>query len=129
MLQSEYVKAYRDTLNLFRKFLLEEKEDPLYRHHFDQINHDLIYEFLVWLQNIRGCEAATKNHRLAALKSFFHYCGMEDPALMAIYMDIQKVSSQRVIRNRVEYMSETALKTLLEQPNPLPMRLRGIAFL
>lgn len=112
------VKAYRDTLNIFRTFLLEEKQTAFTDIHFDQMNHELIYEFLVWLQKTRGCKVATKNHRLAALKSFFHYCGMEDSALMAIYMDIQKVTSQRVVRKRVDYMSENALKTLLEQPDP-----------
>jgi site-specific recombinase XerD len=50
-----------------------------------------------------------------ALKSFLHYCATEDPALMAIYLDIQNVQLQKVTRNRVEYMSETALKILLEQ--------------
>jgi integrase/recombinase XerD len=111
------VKAYRDTLNLFRKFLLEEKAIAFTEITFDPINHEVIYEFLAWLQNTRHCEAATKNHRLAALKSFFHYCAMEDPALMAVYLDIQKVQAQRVVRSRVDYMSETALKILLEQPN------------
>ena len=43
------------------------------------------YKITAW------CEVSTKNHRLAALKSFFHYCALEDPALMAIYMDIQQV--------------------------------------
>ena len=112
------VKAYRDTINLFRKFLWEEKTISFTNISFDMIDHDVIYEFLAWLQNTRGCEAATKNHRLAALKSFFHYCAFEDPALMAIYLDIQNVRSQKVTRNRVEYMSETALKILLEQPDP-----------
>jgi site-specific recombinase XerD len=37
---------------------------------------------------------------------------------MAVYLDIQTVRSQKVARNRVEYMSETALKILLEQPDP-----------
>jgi integrase/recombinase XerD len=112
------IKAYRDTLNLFRTFLLEEKKIAFTQISFDQINHTVIYEFLGWLQNTRGCEVSTKNQRLAALKSFFHYCALEDPALMAIYMDIQQVRSQRLNRNRVEYMSETALKTLLLQPDP-----------
>jgi len=115
---SHTVKAYRDTINLFRKFFQEKKAVAFADINFNQINHELIYEFLEWLQNTRGCAATTKNHRLAALKSFFHYCAMEDPALMAVYLDIQKVRSQRVARNRVEYMSETALKVLLEQPNP-----------
>lgn len=111
------VKAYRDTINLFRQFMFEEKGIAFTDISFDKINHNVIYEFLAWIQNKRGCEATTKNHRLAALKSFFNYCAMEYPALMAIYMDNQNVRSQRVNRNRVEYMSETALKTLLEQPN------------
>lgn len=116
------VKAYRDTLNLFRQFLYEEKKTSFTNITFDGINHVMVYEFLVWLQNTRGCGASTKNHRLAALKSFFHYCAAEDPALMAIYMDIQQVRSQRVMRGRVEYMSETALKVLLEQPDPTTRR-------
>jgi site-specific recombinase XerD len=111
------VKAYRDTINLFRKFLSEEKGIPFTKINFDKINHELIYEFLAWLQNTRQCGPSTKNLRLAALNIFFHYCAMEDSTLMAIYMDIQEVSPQRVVRNRVEYMSEVALKTLLEQPN------------
>jgi integrase/recombinase XerD len=61
------IKAYRDTINLFRKFLWEEKAISFTKISFDMINHDVIYEFLAWLQNIRGCEASTKNHRLAAL--------------------------------------------------------------
>lgn len=111
------VKAYRDTLNLFRQFLLAEKGIAFTNITFDRLNHAVIYEFLTWLQDERGCAASTKNHRLAALKSFFHYCGMEDPALMAIYLDIQKVKSQRLQRMRVDYLSEAALKTLLEQPD------------
>jgi len=124
------VKAYRDTINLFRKFLSEEKGIPFTKINFDRINHELIYEFLSWLQTTRHCRASTKNLRLAALKSFFHYCAMEDSTLMAIYMDVQEVSPQRVVRTRVEYMSEVALKTLLEQPNPNTQRgLRDLFFM
>ena len=87
------VKAYRDTLNLFRHFLREKKGIAFTGLRFDLITHAIVYEFLAWLQDTRGCQAATKNHRLAALKSFLHYCAIEDPALMAIYMDIQHVRS------------------------------------
>jgi integrase/recombinase XerD len=116
------VKAYRDTLNLFRQFMLEVKKIAFTQIHFDQINHEVIYEFLVWLQNTRGSATSTKNHRLAAIKSFLYYCAMEDPALMAVYMDVQKVRSQRVVRNRVEYLSEKALKVLLRQPDATTQR-------
>ena len=96
------VKAYRDTINLFRHFLLERKAMPFALIRFDLINHEVVYEFLAWLQEARGCHAATKNHRLAALKSFLNYCAIEDPALVAIYMDIQKVRSQRLPRQTAQ---------------------------
>ena len=116
------VKAYRDTLNLFRQFMFDEKKIAFTQIHFDLIGHEVIDEFLLWLQKTRGNSASTKNHRLAALKSFLHYCAMEDSTLMAIYMDVQKIPSQRVARNKVEYMSENALKVLLEQPDATTRR-------
>ena len=112
------VKAYRDTLNLFRHFLQEKKGIAFTRIRFDLITHDVVYDFLAWLQDTRECHAATKNHRLAALKGFLHYCAIEDPALMAIDLDIQQVHAQKIARPRVAYLSETALKVLLEQPDP-----------
>jgi integrase/recombinase XerD len=104
------IKAYRDSLNLFRRFLLEKKGIAFTQISFDLINHELVYEFLAWLQDAHGCGAATQNHRLAVLKSFLRYCAFEDPTLMAIYLDIQKVQSKKTTRKRVEYMSETASK-------------------
>ncbi len=112
------VKAYRDTLNLFRHFLQQKKGIAFTRIRFDVITHEVVYDFLAWLQDARGCHAATKNHRLAALKSFLHYCAIEEPALMAIYLDIQHIHLQKIARPRVDYLSEAALKVLLEQPDP-----------
>jgi integrase/recombinase XerD len=116
------VKSYRDSINLFRRFLLEEKQLPFTKITFDKINKQVIDEFIAWLQNSHACAASTRNLRLAALKSFLHYCAMEDPSLMAIYMDVQKVQSKKVLRNKAEYLSETALKTLLEQPDATTRR-------
>ena len=116
------VKSYRDAINLFRRFFLEEKQLPFTKITFDKINKQALDEFMDWLKNSRDCATSTRNLRLAALKSFLYYCAMEDPSLMAVYMDAQKVQSKKVVRNKAEYMSETALKTLLEQPDTATRR-------
>jgi integrase/recombinase XerD len=116
------VKAYREVMDLFRRFLQEEKAIVFSRITFEQMDHELIYEFLAWLQNKRNSTASTRNQRLAALKTFFHYCAMEEPTLMALYMDIQQVRSQKVAQHSVDYMSEPALKILLEQPDPTTLQ-------
>lgn len=123
------VKAYRDTLNLFRHFLLEKKGVTFTQIRFDLITHEVVYEFLGWLQDTRGCHAATKNHRLAALKSFLNYCAIEEPAVMAIALDLQHVHAQKIARPKLDYLSETALKVLLEQPDPQTRRGRRDRFL
>lgn len=113
------VKSYRDTINLFRTFLLDKKGIPFTGITFELINHSLIYEFLTWLQEERNCSAASRNQRLASLKSFFNYCAMENPTLVAIYMDIQKISAQKGSHKvGIDYMTREALKTMLEQPDP-----------
>lgn len=111
------VKSYRDTINLFREFLLEEKDIPFTKITFTIINHVLVYEFLECLQAKRHCSISTRNQRLAALKSFLHYCAIEEPSLTAIYMDIQEIPALRDTQKGISYLSKNALKTLLAQPD------------
>ena len=113
------VKSYRDTLNLLRAFLKDNKNIAFTAITFDLINHSLVYEFMVWLQGKRHCSATTRNQRLAGLKSFLHYCAMENSALTAVYLDIQKISAQKkASKVGVDYMTREALKAMLEQPDP-----------
>jgi integrase/recombinase XerD len=111
------VKAYRDAINLFRKFLQEEKDIPFTKISFAMIDHELVYEFMESLQTKRNCSVSTRNQRLAALKSFLHYCAIEEPALTAIYLDIQEIPSLRDIKKGISYLSQNALKELLAQPD------------
>ncbi|MBT2218053.1 tyrosine-type recombinase/integrase [Virgibacillus dakarensis] len=111
------IKAYRDTINLLRLFLSDQKKIPFTEITFDMINHGLVYEFLEWLQSSRNCSISTRNQRLAGLKSFLHYCAIEEPSLTAIYMDIQDITALRDTKKGVSYMSQNALKTILTQPN------------
>ena len=111
------VKAYRDTINLFRIFFQEHENIPFSKINFALINHSLVYEFLQWLQIKRNCGVSTRNQRLAALKSFLHYCAIEDPALTAIYMDIRAIPALRETKKGVSYLSNNALKEILAEPN------------
>lgn len=92
------VKAYRDTIHLLRTFMKEQKGFSFSKITFDRLNHVLIGEFLDWLQTKRKCRASTRNHRLAALKSFFKYAAQEDASLMLAYMELSKVPLKKAPR-------------------------------
>lgn len=111
------IKAYRETLNLLRRFLAEEKHIPFTDITFDLLGQNVIAEFLGWLESSRHCRASTRNHRLAVLKSFFHYAATQDPALVAAYVEAQKVPAFKTVDRPVDYLSETALRAIFEQPN------------
>lgn len=111
------IKSYRDTINLFREFMAEQKNISFTKIRFSLINHALIYEFMEWLQSERKCKISTCNQRLAAMKSFLNYCALEDSALVAVYMDVKQVSALPDVKAGVSYLSQTAIKTIISQPD------------
>jgi len=112
------IKAYKATLNLMVDFLRQEKKLSISNIGFNTFNQDIICEFLNWLENSRKNSAATQNSRLMALRSFFHYAGITDIDCIAIEQDVAKVPAKKNQGKAIEFFSETALKTLLETPDP-----------
>ena len=43
------------------------------------ITHQLISDFLEWLERDRKCSILTRNQRLAAIHAFFRYAQYEEP--------------------------------------------------
>lgn len=111
------IKSYRDTINVLRIFLYQQKNIPFTQITFNMINRALVYEFLEWLQSSRNCSISTRNQRLAALKSFLHYCAIEEPTLAVIYMEIQDIVALRNTIKGVSYLTQNALKSILGQPD------------
>lgn len=116
------VKAYRDTLQLLRRFLHDERHLSFPQITFDHLDHHTIAEFLAWLETTRHAGVTTRNHRLAAIKAFLKYAAQEDVTLMAAYTEVSKVRAQRAPRAPVAYLSEAALAALLAQPDPATPR-------
>ena len=66
------VRAYRDTINLLRVYIEEKEAISFVKITFDLLDHTLMGRFLDWLECERKCSISTRNHRLAALKSFLN---------------------------------------------------------
>ena len=105
------------TLNLLVDFLRKEKHLPISGIGFEIFNQEIIHEFANWLSTSRGCGISTQNNRIAALRSFFHYAGMTDISLIALEQEISKVPIKKEKGRVVNFLSENALKALLETPD------------
>ncbi len=95
----------------------EEKKYSANKISFLNIDRELIIEFLDWLENARGCKAATRNQRLMALRSFFNYAGILDCTQTALYIDTLKIPLKADDSKVIPYFSEPALAALLKQPD------------
>jgi site-specific recombinase XerD len=111
------ITAYRTALNLLIEFLRSDKQLKISQIDFSIFHRDVILSFLDWLKNSRNCGARTRNHRLMALRSFFAYAGIVDCTQAAIQLDVEKVPVKNVPERIAGFLTEDALKVLLEQPD------------
>lgn len=116
-LSENSIKAYKMTLNLLIEFLRTEKELSVKNISFDIFDKILISNFIEWLESVRKCSISTQNSRLMALRSFFHYAAICDISLTSLELEILKVPVKKSKGKTVEYLSERALKTLLDTPD------------
>ncbi len=111
------IDSYRQSISMYCSFVKEHIGTDLSKMSFDALTRELVLEFIRWLRG-RGCRASTCNLRLSSLKSFLKYCADQDIGLYSVYQEVRSVPVMKAPRSPVKSMSETALRTLLSQPDP-----------
>jgi len=109
--------TYRQSIASYCSFLKEKNQTEFSKVSFEQLSHDSVMQFIRWLREKRNCSVASCNLRLSALKSLLKYCADRDLSLYAVYQGVKKVPLMKAAKMPVKYMSETALKALLAQPD------------
>lgn len=110
------VRSYSQVMNLFVLYLRTEQGLPVKQIRFAIMDREVILNFLDWLETHRHCGANTRNHRLMVLRSFFNYAGELDCVQVALSVIVQHIPTKTTQSKVVEYLSETALAVLLQQP-------------
>jgi len=111
-------RAYRQTINLLRAYLREEKRINFDKMNFSCFSRNSIYDFLMWLKESRKNSVQSLNLRLSAIKSFLKYCGEEDVALMPLYLEVSGIHAFKGAKKPyVEYLTQEQLKLLFSLPD------------
>lgn len=109
--------SYRRALTLFVNYLHEVRKIPMKDIDFPIIKRELIVGFLEWLQDERNCSSTTRNQRLMVLRSFFKYAGKVDCSFETASLIVADVPKKNEPGKLVDYLSESALAALLQQPD------------
>ena len=79
--------------------------------------HDvLIIEYFEWLRN-RGCSVSTANQRLAAIKSFSEYAGVQCLECLALLQLVQGIKSQKAATHEIAFLSSDQIRELINFPD------------
>jgi site-specific recombinase XerD len=95
----------------------QQKKINVRRIELKDITKESVVEFLDWLQSSRKCSTATRNVRLAALHSFFHFLQYQHPENINEWQRILSIRVKKSKKETINYLSVDDIKLLLEQPD------------
>jgi site-specific recombinase XerD len=111
------IASYRDTFRLLLRFL----QERFNKHPSDLTLQDLsapvICEFLNYLEKQRGNTARSRNVRLAAIRSFFHYSAFEEPGQADLIQRVLAIPAKRWHRRLVSFLSPSEADALTQAPD------------
>ena len=111
------IASYRDAVKLFLLFCQTERKIEPDDIHIADVGPDFLSSYLDWLEHTRHCGVATRNQRLAAFKSFFHYVAAVDPEHLYACQRILGVPMKKPARRSMSFFSPEGLHRLLSQPD------------
>jgi site-specific recombinase XerD len=116
-LSKNTISSYRDAFKLFLVYCESEENLKIKKITIADITPELLMRYLAWLERVRRCKIATRNQRLAAFKSFFHYVVGVDPKHLLLYQRILGLPIKKSPRPTMSFFSPEGLHRLLRQPN------------
>jgi len=112
------IRSYRGTLSSLLDYTAEQAGVSLSQISFAMITYEVLSGFLEGIEK-SGASVTTRNQRLQAVRSFYNYASMSDPALMIYRNEISKVPAKKRTENEViDFLTEEETKILLKQPDP-----------
>jgi len=111
------IAGYRDTFRLFLRFASEHRGKVPTQLRIEDLDAALVGDFLVHVETARRNSARTRNTRLAAIRSFFRFVAMNEPAYLLQCQQILAMPSKRYVRRTVDFLHRKEMIALLEAPD------------
>lgn len=111
------VAGYRDCFRVLLRFAARRlRKDPS-NLSLEDLDAPFIGEFLDHLEKERNNSARTRNTRLAAIHSFFHYISFQEPSCADLCRRVLAIPSKRYERKLIEYLTHEEIDAILAAPD------------
>lgn len=109
------IRAYGDALRLFFVFLSGHAAKPVTHLHLDDIRVDAVLAFLDHVESARRNSAATRNCRLAAIRSFVDHLLRHDVTRAEQYGRVLAIPAKRSRQRIVAYLEPDEARAVIAQ--------------
>jgi integrase/recombinase XerD len=111
------IAGYRDTFRLLLRFASEQRGRVPTKLGIEDLDADLIGDFLLHVETARRNGARSRNTRLAAIRSFFRYVAMSEPVWLLHCQRILAMPSKRYVKRTVTFLDVSEIAALLAAPD------------
>jgi site-specific recombinase XerD len=111
------ISSYRDTFRLLLHFAKQRLRKAPSELALEEVDAPLVTAFLDELEAKRRISARSRNLRLTAIRSFFHYAAYEEPAHAAQIQRILAIPGKRYAKALVNFLDPAETEALLAAPD------------
>jgi integrase/recombinase XerD len=114
--------SYRDAMKLLLTWLRDAERIPPEKLRLADIDRARVLRFLDWLEAERSCSSATRNQRLAVIKSFCRYTAVEQPDHLDQVTQILAIRQKKTPAPQLGHLTGDEVKALLAEPGTASTR-------
>jgi site-specific recombinase XerD len=111
------ILAYRDAWRLFLRFVANRAGRPVAKLTLNHLTAAEVIAFLQHVEAARGASIATRNCRLAAVKSFFLFVADREPAAAGLCAEVLRIPSKKQPKRAICYLEPDEVAAILAQPD------------
>lgn len=112
------IASYKDTIRLFLQFAHHNLNKPITKLVGTGFDVMLVLAFLDYLEMERNNKVRSRNARLAAIRSFMHYAGLQEPSALSTVQKISAIPMKRFERPIIGYLYSDEIEAVIKTPNP-----------
>ena len=121
-LSPQTIASYRDAIRLLLTWFRDVQGTRPEKLRLADLDRARVLSFLDWLETERGNSAATRNQRLAVIKSLARYTAVERPDFLDQAAQIVAVKQKKTPAVDVGNLTGDEVKALLDEPDPATRR-------
>jgi len=114
---SHTIASYRDTFRLLLEFAHKQLKKPPSKLSFDDLDAPFIATFLEHIQCDRHNGTRTRNLRLTAIRSFFHYAAFQEPSYSSNIQRVLAIPNKRQDSALIDFLTHPEIQALLTTPD------------